>query len=62
MKKKIRIYKSPDEIEKFNKEFYQRICFQELLWRSFIYQQRHLNYQKENGKKIALPKLDFSAS
>ena len=62
MKKKIRIYKSPEEKEKFCKEFYQRICFQEFLQRSFMNQQRHVNYQKKKGKKIALTKLDFSAS
>jgi len=62
MKTKIRIYKSPEEKEKFYKEFYQRICFQELLWKSFMYQQMHLNYQTRYGEKIALPKPDFSAS
>ena len=62
MKREIKIYKSPEEIEKFDKDLYQRICFQELLWRSFMYQQRHLNYQKENGKNITFPKPDFSAS
>ena len=34
----------------------------EELCKSFMYQQRHLNYQKENAKKIALPRPDFSAS
>lgn len=61
MKRKIRIYKSPEEIEKFDKEFYQRICFQESLWRLSISQQRHLNYQIFTGKKV-VQKPDFSAS
>lgn len=62
MKKKIRIYKSPEEKEKFYKEFYQRICLKESLWKSSMYQQRHLNYRMSYGKKLTFPKPDFSAS
>jgi hypothetical protein len=62
MKKKIKIYKTPEEIEKFNENFYQRVCIQELLMRASVLQQRHLNYQMINGDKKSLLKFDFSAS
>ena len=62
MERKIKVYKSPEEIEKFNKEFYQRICLQEALWRAHNYQQRYPDYQKVYDEKMALPKPDFSAS
>ena len=61
MKKRLKIYKTPEEVEKFKKEFYNRVCLQELLLKSFMTQQRHLHDQKMNKIKKK-SKFNFSAS
>jgi len=59
---KIKIYKTPEEIEKFNTKFYQGVYIQELIMKAFILTQGHLNYQVMNSEKKLLQKFDFSAA
>ena len=62
MKKRIKLYKTPEEQEEFYKRFIQRVSFQEALHRLCSVQKRELDYLPLYDKKIFPFQYTFSAS
>ena len=62
MKREIKIYKTPEEIEAFYRKFIQKVSFQAVLHEAFSAQKRYIDYQFPERDKKIFETYDFSAS